>query len=375
MLFRRFIERIACLTLGRSAVHSIIAQEGKISLRRYYKTLLRRRMLVGKFKENTSQLNSLGSVYSANVFRVTSPLALISQIQRSGGTLLSQLFDGHPEIHAHPHELKIGYPKKHMWPKIDLNDHPQRWLEILFEDKIINHLKDGYKKERKQDEAFPFIFMPAVQRRVFLSYLGSIEQKTLRDVFDAYLTSYFGAWLNNQNTSGKKKFITAFTARLSMNMDSMEAFFEIYPDGRLISVVRDPKNWFPSAARHDPLKYGDIRRALSLWCESARAMIRNKDKFGERVCILRFEDLVSNTELVMHHLADFLGIQFDRILLTPTFNRFPIRANTSFNADQHGIVASTLSRYKMLSEEELKIIEKMTEDIYSMILKETPEFK
>jgi hypothetical protein len=104
-------------------------------------------------------------------------------------------------------------------------------------------------------------------------------------------------------------------------------------------------------------------------------MIRNKDKFGERVCILRFEDLVSNTELVMHHLADFLGIQFDRILLTPTFNRFPIRANTSFNADQHGIVASTLSRYKMLSEEELKIIEKMTEDIYSMILKETPEFK
>jgi hypothetical protein len=34
-----------------------------------------------------------------------------------------------------------------------------------------------------------------------------------------------------------------------------------------------------------------------------------------------------------------------------------------------------LSRYKMLSEEELKIIEKMTEDIYSMILKETPEFK
>jgi len=368
VLFRKFIERIACLTLGRSAVHSIIAQEGKISLRRYYKTLLRRKMLVGKFKQNTSQLNSLGEVCSANVFPVTSPLALISQIQRSGGTLLSQLFDGHPEIHAHPHELKIGYPKKHMWPKIDLNDHPQRWLEILFEDKIINHLKDGYKKERKQDEAFPFIFMPAVQRRVFLSYLGSIEQKTLRDVFDAYLTSYFGAWLNNQNTSGKKKFITAFTARLSMNMDSMEAFFEIYPDGRLISVVRDPKNWFPSAVRHDPLKYGDIRRALSLWCESARTMIRNKEKFGERVCILRFEDLVSNTELVMHHLADFLGIQFDEILLTPTFNKFTIRANTSFAREGAGILDSTLRRYETLRNEELQFIDEMTEGEYRKTL-------
>ena len=29
---------------------------------------------------------------------VNVPLVLISQVQRSGGTLLSQLFDGHPEV-------------------------------------------------------------------------------------------------------------------------------------------------------------------------------------------------------------------------------------------------------------------------------------
>jgi hypothetical protein len=329
---------------------------------------LRRKILVGEFKESTSQLNGLGEICSANVSPVTSPLALISQVQRSGGSLLSQLFDGHPEIHAHPHELKIGYPKKHMWPKIDLNEHPQRWLEILFEDKVISHFKDGYKKERKQDEAFPFIFIPAVQRRIFLGYLGSIEPKTLRHVFDAYMTSYFGAWLNDQNTSGNKKFITAFTARLAMNMDNMESFFEIYPDGRLISVVRDPKNWFPSAVRHDPLKYGDIRSALGLWRESTQAMIQNKDKFGERVCIIRFEDLVSNTELVMRHLAYFLDIQFDEILLTPTFNKSPIRANTSFGREAAGILDSTLRRYKTLRDEDLKLINEMTEEEYRKIL-------
>jgi hypothetical protein len=47
------------------------------------------------------------------------------------------------------------------------------------------------------------------------------------------MTSYFGAWLNNQNYSGEKKFITAFTARLAMGQDNMEAFFDIYPDGCL----------------------------------------------------------------------------------------------------------------------------------------------
>jgi hypothetical protein len=375
VIFRQLINRIAKLTLGNSAVNSIIAQEGKISLKRYRKTLSRKKMLIGEFKESKSQLQNICEICSEYISPVTSPIALISQVQRSGGSLLSQLFDGHPELHAHPHELKIGYPKKYMWPKIDLNDHPQRWLEMLFEDKVIEHSKGGYKKERKQDEVFPFIFMPSVQRKVFLRYLSSVDSITWRDVFDAYMTSYFGAWINNQNRYGQKKYVTAFTPRLAMIEDNMESFFEVYPDGRLLSIVRDPKNWYPSAARHRSNVYGDIRKSIDLWKTSTKEALRNKEKYGERVCIVRFEDLVSKTESVMSYMADFLGINFDNILVVPTFNKCPIRANTSFNAEQHGIVASTLSRYKMLSEEELKIIEKMTEDIYSMILKEAPEFK
>jgi len=375
VIFRQLINRIAKLTLGNSAVNSIIAQEGKISLKRYRKTLSRKKMLIGEFKGSKSQLQNICEICSEYISPVTLPIALISQVQRSGGSLLSQLFDGHPELHAHPHELKIGYPKKYMWPKIDLNEHPQRWLEMLFEDKVIEHSKGGYKKERKQDEVFPFIFMPSVQRRVFLRYLSSVDSIILRDVFDAYMTSYFGAWINNQNRHGQKKYVTAFTPRLAIIEDNMESFFEVYPDGRLLSIVRDPKNWYPSAVRHRSNVYGDIRKSIDLWKTSTKAALRNKEKYGERVCIVRFEDLVSKTGSVMSYMADFLGINFDNILLVPTFNKCPIRANTSFNAEQHGIVASTLSRYKMLSEEELKIIEKMTEDIYSMILKETPEFK
>ena len=42
-----------------------------------------------------------------HLIEVREPLVLISQVQRAGGTLLSQLFDGHPECHADPFELKI----------------------------------------------------------------------------------------------------------------------------------------------------------------------------------------------------------------------------------------------------------------------------
>ncbi|MCP4297315.1 MAG: hypothetical protein GY786_17065 [Proteobacteria bacterium] len=99
---------------------------------------------------------------------------LISQIQPSGGTPLSQLADGHPELDAHPDELKIGYPNKYTWPKLN--------------------------------------------------------------------------------------------------------------------IIDDPKNWYPSAARHRPLVYGDIREALVLWQKSAGAMLWNKKRYSDRVSILTLED-------------------------------------------------------------------------------------
>ena len=149
---------------------------------------------------------------------------------------------------------------------------------------------------------------------------------------------------------------------------SVESFFEVYPDGRLISIVRDPKNWYPSALRHEPVRYGDIRNALGLWHASTQAMMWNKEKFGERFCIIKFEDLVSKTEPVMRHLAYFLGIQFDEILLTPTFNKSPIRANTSFELEEAGLLQSALTRYKTLKEEELEIINEMTKEEYQKVL-------
>jgi hypothetical protein len=368
VIYQQIINRITKSALGSGATESIIAENGKITLKKYHKYRKRQKNLNKEFRKSNLHLESLHQSCVEHMRPVTSPLVLISQIQRSGGSLLSQLFDGHPELHAHPHELKIGYPRKYTWPKLDLNDNPRQWFETLFEPSVLDHFKTGYKKQKNLDETFLFLFLPSLQSELFLNYLESIDAVTLRDVFDAYMTSYFGAWLNNQNSSDQKKYITAFTARLSMEKENMEAFFEIYPDGRLISVIRDPKNWYPSAARHRPSVYEDIREALSLWGKSARAMLWNKEKYGDRVCILTFEDLIGKTESAMRYLAEFLAIKFDDGLLMPTFNKIPIKANTSFDAQQHGIINGTLNRYKTLSNEELELINHMSEDLHRQVL-------
>jgi hypothetical protein len=360
--------------LGNGATVSIVAEDGKVTLKKYRKHRRRLKRFNKEFKQSKIHLSSLHNSCLNHLRPVTAPLILISQIQRSGGSLLSQLFDGHSQLHAHPHELKIGFPNKFTWPKLDLNDHPKRWFETLFESNVINHFKAGYKKQKNIDEAFLFLFLPSVQRALFLNYINSLDAISPRDVFDAYMTSYFGAWLNNQNSFGPKKYITAFTARLAMEKENMEAFFKIYPEGRLISVIRDPRNWYPSASRHKPLVYNDIRGSMDLWGKSARSMLWNKERYGEHVCIFTFEDLVGKTESVMRYLSEFLAIKFDDGLLMPTFNKYPIKANTSFDGQQHGIIDSTLNRHKSLAPEELEIIDRMTKQLHREVLSQAVRF-
>jgi len=273
----------------------------------------------------------------AHLVPVREPLVLVSQIQRSGGTLLSQLFDGHPEVHAHPHELKIGHPREANWPAIDLAD-PAGTFERLFEKKALTHLLEGYRKPgAKQDETvggydvFPFVFLPRLQKAIF--DLEAAKAASERAVLDAYFTSYFNAWLDNQNLyTGPKQAVTGFTPRLAMDPENRDRFFAAYPDGTLVAIVREPQSWWASASRYSPRRFPDVETALPLWRASTEAAL------DERVVAVTYERLVGETEAVMAGLAERVGITMSPVLLRPTFNGRPIRANSAGQVASHGVL-------------------------------------
>ena len=69
----------------------------------------------------------LADIRMRHLIEVRQPLVLIAQPNRSGGTLLSQLFDGHPQLHVHPWELEIG-DRWDEWPELDL-ERTAAWAE------------------------------------------------------------------------------------------------------------------------------------------------------------------------------------------------------------------------------------------------------
>jgi len=76
----------------------------------------------------------------------------------------------------------------------------------------------------------------------------------------------------------------------------------------------------------------------------------------------------------MRYLASFLKIDFDSILLTPTFNKTPILANTSFLHEKGEIQASTLNRHQSLTVKEKELIEKLSGDRYRQVLTKVVDF-
>ena len=276
-----------------------------------------------------------------HLVEVREPIVLISQIQRSGGTLLSQLFDGHPECHAHPGELHIGHPQKWDWPPLDL-ERPEQWFELLFEKPAYKALRDGYRKPSSPDiehDVFPFLFSPRLQKAIFERCSAQWPIERERDVLDCYFTSYFNAWLDNHNLyATPKRIVTGFAARLSSELENVERFFAAYADGLLVSVVRDPCAWYASARRHRT-HYHDLDTAMGLWHHATAAAIAARERWPEHVVLLTYEDLVQETERTMRRVADKAGISMSPVLLTPTFNGRPIRANSSIPVDRYGVIA------------------------------------
>jgi hypothetical protein len=311
-----------------------------------------------------------------NVEPVDQPLALICQAPRSGGTLLGRLFDGHPQCHAHPHELQIGGRRPEEWPSFLNDEGPEVWWSKLEEERLGQMFEKGKRQiplkapKDSQEEHYylPFLLPPSLQRTFFLEEIERRAPITSeRQVLDAYMTSLFNAWLDNQNVrGGEKRWVVAFSPRRAWG-EGLDKLFELYPDGRLISILRDPQSWFTSAQGRDP--DADPEALIGQWKRSAREMIEAKERHAELVCVVRFDELVRDTEATMRALAAFLGIDYDPVLATPTFNGYPVGANSSFEVSATGVVTDPVERYKeILSASERKRILRETQELHEQAL-------
>lgn len=272
---------------------------------------------------------------------------------KSGTTLLLALLDGHPALATLPAETHyLEELAKHAGRRS-----PQANLRAL-----LSHLAP----DKPNGERF---------ERVHGQKPADASAQTAFD-FDRFsrLAAEFAAkpWVNDSLLLSETIRAHATVARADWrgcvrwvektpsNIAHTDDLFRLYPEAKLIHIVRDPRAIFASRRRRLLNRYGTHKKAHRLvreWNQSVRQITRLGARRGQYL-LLRYEDLAQNSRAVLHQVCRFVGIEFLPVLLQPTLGGKPWSGNSTFFDALPGINAAPVNQWKTeLSDEEIWWVE------------------
>jgi Sulfotransferase family len=127
-----------------------------------------------------------------------------------------------------------------------------------------------------------------------------------------------------------------------------DALDELFPEAKLIQIVRDPRAVFASIKNRDVKEHGFYHHAHKLtrmWNRSAREISRLRSN-PSRFLVIRYEDLVRNSGKILKAICRFGGFEFSEAMLEPTRAGSGWLGNSAFYRTFNGISAAPLDKWK-----------------------------
>lgn len=271
--------------------------------------------------------------------------------RKSGTTLFRDLMDGHRDLAVYPVDLALlyAYFPAFLSTEPDPAARRARLRRILFED-LAARLADT-----QAAGDFDVAGLEA-------AFFDGLEDRDLAhpEVLIARLMAAF----RRVRSGPRPRFDAIKETSIEIYASEIMGWF---PEARFIQIMRDPRDNFAALAAGVDKHYarlGEDRKAtLASLLQRAQLGFRfgrlNAEAFGsDRYLMLRFEDIVQDTEQVMRQVCAFLEIDFDPIVLTPTLLGFDAQGNTYENFRTRGVDARNIGRWReRIEPDEAKIIE------------------
>jgi hypothetical protein len=272
---------------------------------------------------------------------------------KSGTTLLMALLDNHPQLVVLPEET--SYVEKRS-EYLALKSYQEK-LGLLLEDSNLRLLANGWQEPvlycdspdaRKYDQFDYKRFVTVAKDFVSRPWIN--DSLLFSEMIRAYGTVFGANWRNCARWVEK-------TPRTESHPDVLD---ELFPDAKLIQIVRDPRAVFASVKNRIVNQYGyhaKAHRLVRSWNRSAREISRLRQD-PSRFLVVRYEDLVRNPRNVMETICRFAGIDFDQNMLEPTRAGNGWHGNSAFHENFNGISTASLHQWKdTLAEQEIWWIE------------------
>ncbi|NQV03449.1 MAG: sulfotransferase [Bacteroidia bacterium] len=220
------------------------------------------------------------------------PMFFIMGRPRSGTTLLSALFDAHPNVRIPP-EFPIFLGLIQRFKRVTRWDgkNIQAFVGHIFENNVFNHRTlENLKIDREKLTA---------------DMLELGNDTTLEDLLKLFNASAFSLF--------PKEELLVIGDKNPLYSIYIKRFIKVFPDAKFVCITRDYRDNFISMKNLAALKLEAPILSLQAlrWRFVAREFLSYKRRYPERFYLVRYEDVVMQQEETIRGICDFLALPFD----------------------------------------------------------------
>ena len=124
---------------------------------------------------------------------------------------------------------------------------------------------------------------------------------TIKDIFEHVINQF--------NPDGTRTFLE----KTPRHIFFYSKILEYYPDAKFICMIREPKNVVSSQLTNSPKQKKSVLRLCLLYNKIAAAIVKIRN--NNNAFLIKYEELTTDTELILRHTCKFLNIAFDSKLV------------------------------------------------------------
>jgi len=250
---------------------------------------------------------------------------MLSAMYENGGNVTHRLMDGHPQLFVYPFESQLGtryvhdfltsmFPVKYRWPVFPLHASPHEdYQAIIDEEMKVRAITPHVSKFRHM----PMNFSDDERCRLYQEYIQQSGRTTGSNV-TAFFKATFDAWKDWRRT-GEERAYLGYSPIIIVDAEKIMADL---PLSHVIHVVRNPWSAYGDTKKRpvpmSPAHY------MAAWTQTQYYALLYKEKYPDRVHLLRLEDILADPEKTIGDLLETLGLERSACLRSPTWNGKPL---------------------------------------------------
>lgn len=269
--------------------------------------------------------------------QLKSPIFILGS-HKSGSSLLRSLLDNHPSLFVVPTEMHF-FQLSGYWIDYKLRAAlPQQLSQSEVLEKMVDFLKLKNKHKDPYSDSSTPNFFDLIEFRKVVSEAKCI---TKEDLFSTYVHAIYKSLKNADMPSGLR--IVEKSVENAEYASLLKIFF---PDCSFLHIIRNPYASLLSIRKAKSNQgYPFLKDIIKSITNNYYNLYKN-ETILDNYFIVKYEDLISETQTTMQAISKFIGLEFKETLLKPTLMGRSWSGNSSSSSSFSSVSKKPLSSWK-----------------------------